>query len=210
MSVETVVLPGGLQILVRPVGPGDKDAIAKAFERLSPRSRYRRFFSPMTRLSQRDLDYLTEIDHTDHEALAAIRPDTGELIGVARYVRTTEAAEAEVSVVVGDPWQRRGIATALLDRLVERAREAGVEHFLAVVLSENTEALELFEHLSPDSPAPRRNEAGHLEMLIELPEPGEVSESRLGRVLQTVARTAITVNPYRVMLDRIRQLAGDK
>jgi GNAT superfamily N-acetyltransferase len=209
MSAESVHLPDGMAIEVRPVRPDDKDTIQRAFEGLSPQSRYRRFFSPMTRLSGRDLAYLTEIDHSDHEALAAIHPESGELIGVARYVRTDEPAEAEVSVVVGDPWQRRGIATALLDRLVERARDAGIEHFLAVVLSDNTQALELFEHLSPESPAPRRNAAGHLEMLIELPEPGAVRESRLGRILGTVARTAITVNPYRVMLDRIRRLSHD-
>jgi GNAT superfamily N-acetyltransferase len=209
MGAETVVLPDGMSIEVRPIAPDDKDAIARGFERLSPGSRYRRFFSPMTRLSQRDLAYLTEIDHSDHEALAAIEPSTGELIGVARYVRTGDPEEAEVAVVVGDPWQRRGIATALLDRLVGRAREAGIELFLAVVLSDNREALELLEHLSPDSPAPRRNAAGHLEMLIELPEPGEVRDSRLGRVLRTVAGSAITVNPYRVMLDRIRQLPDD-
>jgi GNAT superfamily N-acetyltransferase len=178
-------------------------------ERLSPESRYRRFFRPLDRLSERDLVYLTEIDHTDHEALAAIDPESGDLVGVARYVRGAEPHLAEVSVAVGDPWQRRGVATALLERLVERAREARITHFVALVLDENVEAIRLFEHLVPGRAPPRRSASGHLELLIELPEPGRLRGSTLARVLRVVARGAVTVNPYRVTRDGIRRLRGD-
>ena len=204
-----VVTPGGTRLLIRPLGPEDKPLIADGFERLSARSRYRRFFRPLDRLSNRDLAYLTEIDHHDHEALAALDPDTGQLIGVARYVRSHEPDHAEVSVVVGDPWQRQGVATALLERLVESARAAGITHFVALVMDENIEALQLFEHRVPGRARPRRSKSGHLELLIELPEPGRVRESALGRVLQTVAHGAIVVNPYRVTRDAIRRVRGE-
>jgi RimJ/RimL family protein N-acetyltransferase len=206
---EPVVTPWGIRLLIRPIGPGDKPLIADGFERLSARSRYRRFFRPLDRLADRDLAYLTEIDHHDHEALAGLDAETGQLIGVARYVRSGEPDYAEVSVVVGDPWQRRGVATALLERLVERARAEGITHFVALVMDENVEALKLFEHRAPGQPPPRRSESGHLELLMELPEPGRVRESTLGRVLQTVAHGAIVVNPYRVTRDAIRSLRGD-
>jgi RimJ/RimL family protein N-acetyltransferase len=206
VRVET---PGGTRLLIRPLGPEDKPLIADGFERLSARSRYRRFFRPVDRLSDRDLAYLTEIDHHDHEALAALDPETGQLIGVARYVRSNEPDEAEVSVVVGDPWQGRGVATALLEHLVERARAEGVGHFVALVMDENVQALQLFEHRVPGRARPRRSKSGHLELLIELPEPGRVRESALGRVLQTVAHGAIVVNPYRVTRDAIRSLRGE-
>lgn len=201
--------PEGTSLLIRPLGPEDKPLIADGFERLSARSRYRRFFRPLDRLSARDLAYLTEIDHHDHEALAALDPETGQLIGVARYVRSDAPDEAEVSVVVGDPWQRRGVATALLEHLVERARTEGVRNFVALVMDENVEALKLFEHRVPRRARPRRSKSGHLELLIELPEPGRVRESALGRVLQAVAHGAIVVNPYRVTRDAIRRLRGE-
>jgi GNAT superfamily N-acetyltransferase len=121
----------GTELLIRQVRPDDKRLIAEGMEHLSPESRYRRFFRPLDHLSQRDLVYLTEIDHTDHEALAAIDPESGDLVGVARYVRGAEPHLAEVSVVVGDPWQRRGVASALLERLAERAREERITHFVA-------------------------------------------------------------------------------
>jgi len=199
----------GAELVIRPIQPDDKRLIAEGFERLSPESRYRRFFRPLDRLTERDLAYLTEIDHTDHEALAAIDPESGELVGVARYVRGAEPQLAEVSVVVGDPWQRRGVATALLERLVERARDAQITHFVALVLDENVEAISLFEHRVPGRARPRRSASGHLELLIELPEPGRLRDSTLARVLRVVAHGAVTVNPYRVTRDAIRRLRDD-
>jgi len=206
---ERAPLPDGTELLVRQLRPSDKRLLAEGFERLSPESRYRRFFRPLDRLSTRDLDYLTEIDHRDHEALAAIDAQTGDLVAVARYVRGAEPQLAEVSVVVGDPWQRRGVATLLLERLVERARAAGITHFVALVMDENKEALRLFEHRVPGGARPRRSASGHLELLIELPEPGSLPDSTLGRVLRAVARTAVVVNPYRVTRDAIRRVRRD-
>jgi GNAT superfamily N-acetyltransferase len=205
---EGAALADGTELLVRQLRPSDKRLLAEGFERLSPESRYRRFFRPLDRLSKRDLEYLTEIDHRDHEALVAIDPQTGDLVAVARYVRGAEQL-AEVSVVVGDPWQRRGVATLLLEQLVEYARAAGITHFVALVMDENTEALRLFEHRVPGGTRPRRSASGHLELLIELPEPGSLPDSTLGRVLRAVARTAVVVNPYRVTRDAIRRVRRD-
>ena len=200
----------GLTVLIRPIAPEDKRRLADAFDRLSPETRYRRFFAPLERLSDRDLRYLTEVDHRDHEALVAVNPDNGTIIGVTRYVRAADPAEAEVAVVVGDPWQQKGVATALLERLVERAREAGIDHFVALVMSENDDALETFRHLAPGGSSIRPSASGNLEMLIELPEPGRrLSDSRLGRVLSAVAREAPRVNPWPVLRQAIRRRSGE-
>ena len=129
-ATERATLRDGSLIAIRPVGPGDKRAIVSGFDHLSPESRYRRFFSPLEQLSDRDLAYLTEVDHHDHEALIA-HSEAGEPLGVARYVRAGDPHKAEVAVVVVDDWQGRGVATALLDRLADRAREEGVHVFTA-------------------------------------------------------------------------------
>ncbi len=160
----------------------------------------------MERLSDQDLRYLTEVDHSDHEALVAVDPADRSIVGVARYVRSEDPSEAEVAVVVGDPWQGRGVASALLERLLVRARDAGIDHFVALVMSDNEEALGLFRNLAPGGSHTRRSSSGHTEMLIELPEPGrQLSESSLGRVLSTVAREALAVNPWRVFRQAIRR-----
>src|SRR5256885_9592056 len=111
---KRVAVDTGLDLLLRPVRTDDKRRLMQAFERLSPETRYRRFFSPIEKLSEQDLRYLTEVDHHDHEAIVAVNPENGSIVAVARYVRSDDPSEAEVAVVVGDPWQGHGVATALL------------------------------------------------------------------------------------------------
>jgi RimJ/RimL family protein N-acetyltransferase len=200
----TVALRDGSQLVVRPIRPEDKEAIVAAFERMSPESRYRRFFSPLQRLTERDLAYLTEVDHHDHEALIAFGSATLEPVGVARFIRGSVREEAEVAVTIVDDWQGRGAATALLELLVERAREERIERFVALVLEENKDALELFRHAPGQTREPRRSASGYLELLIDLPEPGaDVSGTLLGRALRAAARGALIANPWRVIRDRI-------
>jgi RimJ/RimL family protein N-acetyltransferase len=166
LNVHRVILRDGSSIFIRPIEPGDKSAIVSGFERLSPESRYRRFFSPLQRLSERDLVYLTEVDHHDHEALIA-RNEHHEPIGVARFVRGGDPHKAEVAVVVVDEWQGRGVATALLTQLADRARHEGVRVFTATILAENRDALGLMEALGD----PRRVGAPSTttELEMELP-----------------------------------------
>jgi RimJ/RimL family protein N-acetyltransferase len=198
-----VIVGGQLELLVRPVRSDDKRRLAQAFDRLSPETRYRRFFAPVEELSGQDLRYLTEVDHHAHEALVAINPENGAIIGVARYVRSDDPGEAEVAVVVGDPWQGRGVATALLQELVGRAREEGIERFVALVMSDNTEALELFRNLAPSSRT-RRSASGHTELVLELPDPDRIGESALGRALRAAA-AGVRINPWSILRDRIRR-----
>jgi GNAT superfamily N-acetyltransferase len=209
-AIERVELDDGRSILARPIASGDRELIAAAFDRMSPETRYRRFFAPLERLTEQDLRYLTEVDHHDHEAIVGVEPESGQIVGVARYVRSEDPAEAEVAVVVGDPWQGRGVATALLNRLVGRAREEGIRHFVALVLSDNQDALELFRHLSPDGAVSRRSASGYTELVIELPDEGAVRGSRLGRVLEAVAREAPVVNPWRVLRQAILRRPTDE
>lgn len=134
--------------IVRPIRPADKAALSDAFERLSDESRYRRFLSPLPELRPMDLVYLTEVDHHDHEALAALDARTGDVVGIARYVRSREDPQAaEFAVTIVDDWQRRGLGAELLKRLTERAREEGLRRFTASVLAENREMLGLLEKL---------------------------------------------------------------
>ena len=101
-----VELRDGTRVLVRQIRPEDRDRLAAGFEQLSPSSRYLRFHSALDHLSDDHLDYLTVVDHVDHEAVVAIdleRPDAPG-IGVARYVREPyehDVAEADRSANTG-------------------------------------------------------------------------------------------------------------
>src|SRR5690242_13464023 len=95
-------------ITSRPMRDDDGDRLRRLFDRLSPETRYRRFFSPITRLDDRMVAYLVGVDHVEREAIVALVDD--EIIGVARYDRShDDSSIAEVAVVVEDAWQGAGV-----------------------------------------------------------------------------------------------------
>src|SRR3954470_3035279 len=145
---DLVRLREGGEWLVRGVQPEDKPLFVRGWERFGQESRYRRFMGAKVRLSTAELSFFTEIDHVDHEALGALDPESGEGLGVARYVRDRDqphAAEAAVSVI--DAMQGRGLGGVLLRRLCHRAAENGIRIFTAELLTTNHSMLRLFEKL---------------------------------------------------------------
>ena len=183
-------LRDGREIVVRPIQPDDRGELAAGMRRLSPESRYRRFFTPTSELSESQLTYLTEVDHHDHEALVAVDPETEHGIGVARFIRSPEDRErAEVAVAVADSWQGQGVATALLDRLAERARAEGVRRFSAEILAENRAMLELIEEVGPVTT--KQRDHGSVEVEVELPPEGIGAELR--ETLRAAARGVLRV-----------------
>jgi RimJ/RimL family protein N-acetyltransferase len=136
----------GRTIVIRALQPGDKPLLVEGLKQMSEESRYRRFLAPKPSFTAAELAYLTELDHHDHEALIAIEPESGEPVGVARYVRIADEPEvAEAALAVVDEWQHRGVGTALLRILNARARQQDVRRFRATVLSDNQPMLRLLD-----------------------------------------------------------------
>jgi GNAT superfamily N-acetyltransferase len=131
-----VALRDGTRVTVRALVPEDRELIAAAFERLSPRSRLMRFLSPVPRLSKGLLERLVDVDHVNHVALAAIAD--GQLIGVARYVVNREVpGEADFAITVIDAHQGRGLGRALTETLAALAAERGLTRFTLDIHPEN-------------------------------------------------------------------------
>jgi RimJ/RimL family protein N-acetyltransferase len=132
---------------VRPLDGRDRDAFSAWFGRLSDESRRRRFHGPKPRLSERELTYLTEVDHVSHTALVAVDPD-GRLIGEARYATNAPGdRSADFAVTVSDEWQGRGVGSRLAARVVEAARANGMTRLTALTLWDNTAAITLLHGL---------------------------------------------------------------
>jgi GNAT superfamily N-acetyltransferase len=147
-------LPAGMVSVemfeIRVISPDDKQGLVDGFERLSEESRYRRFLAPRGRLSDAELRYFSEVDHDDHEALVAVNPQSGQGVGVARYVRDKhDPSVAELAVAVVDDWQWQGIGSRLTAALADRARAEGIRSFSALMLADNQRALNLLDDLGP-------------------------------------------------------------
>ena len=149
LSGERVRLPDGAEIVIRPVEADDAPLLRLTLEHLSALSRYRRFREPIDHFSPRELDELTHADHFTREALVALDAVAGEGVGIAGYVRDAHDPEgAEVTYLVTDAWQGRGVGTALLERLAARARAAGLERFTATTLVGSDDARRLLAHVA--------------------------------------------------------------
>ena len=137
-----VVLTDGTTARLRPISPGDGDAIRSFHSRQSRESVYFRYFSPRPNLSDEDVHHLTHVDGIDRMAFVAERD--GELIGVARYDRYGDRPVAEVAFFTDDEHHGRGIATLMLEYLAAYGREVGISRFEAHVLPTNRRMVRVF------------------------------------------------------------------
>jgi acyl-CoA synthetase (NDP forming)/RimJ/RimL family protein N-acetyltransferase len=137
-----VALTDGGTAHIRPVRPDDGALIEAFHARQSRESIYYRYFSPMPRLTSRELARLTQIDYLDHLTLVGLLG--GEVIALAGYDRVGSGDEAEVAFITDDRHHGRGLATVLLEWLVVAAREAGFRRLSAQVLPSNRGMLAVF------------------------------------------------------------------
>ncbi|MEQ3554458.1 GNAT family N-acetyltransferase [Pseudonocardia nematodicida] len=155
-EADVVASDGGI-VHLRPISPDDADALLYFHSKLSDRTRYLRYFGPYPRISPRDLERFTVVDHRTRVAFLALLGD--EIVAVGRYEGITAnggaaasqgagteepVTNAEVAFVVRDDHQSRGLGSILLEHLAAAARENGLSRFEAEVLVENHAMVRVF------------------------------------------------------------------
>ena len=140
--------PFRVQLCVEPGTPHSPEflrgQITEAFGRLSNQSRWQRFAAPVHRLSDRQLDYLTDLDNYDRVAWCASvgRGDQEKGIGLARYIRLHDEPDvAEFALTVVDAYQGQGVGSQLMQKLIETARHNGLRTLRGYVLRGNQRML---------------------------------------------------------------------
>lgn len=158
-------LRDGSRLVVRPIHRGDGPALVALHARLSAGTIYRRYFGVRPHLAPAVVDRFTRIDEDWRFALVAVR-EPADLVAVARYEGSDGARSAEIAVVVDDALQHQGVGRALLGRLVDVARERGIERLDADVLSANSPMLGLLRALGLPSRSVREGET--LTIMVDL------------------------------------------
>ena len=136
-------LPNGEELLIRPIRPEDEPMMGAFNETLSPDSIYLRYFHPISAAqltSHEQLARLCFIDYDREMNLVAERrnPDgTSTIIGLGQLTKLHGSREAEFAILVSDEYQRQGIGTELLTRLVHFGRDEKLERIVAEILPEN-------------------------------------------------------------------------
>jgi GNAT superfamily N-acetyltransferase len=120
------------EIAVRRAEPGDRDAAVAMHTRCSTRTLRQRYHGPVG-----DADrYLAHLLDPRHGQTLAVEAEDGSIVALAHLLWDDDAAE--IAVLVEDAWQRHGIGGALVQRLTELARAAGVDTIYAVTTAANS------------------------------------------------------------------------
>jgi acetyltransferase len=134
----------GAEVTMRPIRPDDEALMAKFHETLSDRTVYMRYFCSLSLRSRVAHDRLVRICHVDGDREMALVVDhrdqaTGQqqILAVGRLIRLETGDEAEVAILVSDRYQKHGLGTALLRRVVQIARNQKLRRVSGELLRDN-------------------------------------------------------------------------
>jgi acetyltransferase len=139
----------GSEIIIRPIRPEDEPAMALFHARLSGRTvraRYGKDRPLAERTAHERLARICFVDYDRQFALVAEAPVLGgatEIAGVVRLTRIHATDDRQLTMVVADAWQRRGIGAHLVRNAVLVARGEGVAHLTAELAPDNVGMREL-------------------------------------------------------------------
>jgi acetyltransferase len=142
--VTRVTLGSGEAITIRPIRPEDEPLLVHFHQTLSESTVYARYSQSLS-LDQRSaherLSRVCFVDYDREIALVAERGEPGatdrEIIAVARLIRLSLPTNAELAVVVSDPYQRKGLGTHLIEQLIRVARQEHIGHLIAYLHADN-------------------------------------------------------------------------
>lgn len=140
MMCRKVVLPSGQCLSLRPARPADAAALQEFVRGLSAPARQARYFAPIRELSPTALAHLA--GGASGPAFVA-ETETGGIVALAEYAPGDDPGTCELALVVADAWQGQGLGRALMDRLLESAREARIERAVLDVMHDNGAMLAL-------------------------------------------------------------------
>ncbi|MFE6701377.1 GNAT family N-acetyltransferase [Streptomyces sp. NPDC057718] len=131
-SEDVLTLPEGNEITVRRADGSDLAAARAMHDRCSQDTLGLRYHGPVA-----DADrYLDHLLSPRFGRTLAVQTASGKLVALGHLL--WDGDETEVALLVEDDWQRRGIGSELLRRLVALAEEAGCDSVYAVTQSRNT------------------------------------------------------------------------
>ncbi len=164
-------LRNGTPVFIRAIRPDDKQRLLDGFHRLAPKSIYFRFFNNKHELSEKELQFFTEIDFIHHVAIVAdIQDENGENdIGIGRYVEFKSNGPkrvAEVAFAVAEEYQHTGVGTLLFEQLIIIAKEQGISRLVAEVLLDNKGMMQILQHSQYKLEITKNHGVAHIEFDI--------------------------------------------
>lgn len=139
------LLRDGTPILLRPMKPEDEPLVFDFLNKCSDETIYFRYFRLIKHWTHEMLIRFTQNDYDRELGLMAIAqpPSPEVMLGVSRLVMDADRKKGEFAVIVGDPWQGKGLGPKLLEQLIAVARDQGLQLLYGDVLAQNKPMLEM-------------------------------------------------------------------
>lgn len=129
-----LITADGMALVLRPGGVADEDAVSDLHTRCSMRTLFNRYHSGMRTLPRRWLHRLL----SPPRGSTVVAQCADQVVAIGQLIRTSTPDTAEVSLLVEDAWQQRGVGTALLRQLADTARASGYRELVAWCLASET------------------------------------------------------------------------
>jgi acetyltransferase len=137
----------GWVVDVRPMRPEDEPAIVKLLQSVSAEDLRLRFFHSVKEFSHQFVARLTQLDYARAMAFAALDPATGDILGVVRLHSDSHYETAEYAILLRSDLKGKGLGWALMQLLIDYARDEGLKSLFGEVLNENTTMLAMCRQL---------------------------------------------------------------
>jgi acetyltransferase len=135
-----IIAPNGAAVLIRPIRAEDEPIMYKLLKSLSDESVYSRFCRLLKDMPHEKLVRFCQIDYDREIAfVASVRgeSESEELIGEVRISKLPDLESAEISILVSDQWQGKGIGNMLMDYCIDIARKIELKSLWMEILKEN-------------------------------------------------------------------------
>lgn len=133
----------GIELILRPVRPGDAAVLNAFYDALSPDDMRFRFLSAQSHLSAAQLAALVEVDHRHREHLLAFERTGGGLVATLLIAADDRFEDAEVAISVASAYKGRGVGWSLLHHAIDLARERGIARLRSIESRANRDAIEV-------------------------------------------------------------------
>ncbi|MDD3894339.1 MAG: GNAT family N-acetyltransferase [Syntrophomonadaceae bacterium] len=150
-QIETVkTFKFGLELKIRPIRASDEDMMRRLFYKFSDRSKYYRYFTPVRVMPHENMQKYLSVDYEKIMSIVAVlqHGNIERIVAEARYAAYPKGDNYEMAFLVDEEFQGRGIATFMAEFLIMFARGRGIKKLSALVLTQNTKMLAVFDKLS--------------------------------------------------------------
>jgi GNAT superfamily N-acetyltransferase len=150
----------GVALVLRPGTGADEEAVADLHARCSMRTMFNRYHSGMRTVPRRWLHRLLN----PPRGTTVLAQCADQVVALGQLIHTGTPDCAEISLLVEDAWQRRGVGAALLGALAADARAAGYSELVAWCLPSESALVRTAERAGLD--VTTRREDGLLRVSI--------------------------------------------